>query len=71
MKHSRLRIERPGKGAKLVRAAITNAIREILWPLRGQHPSLVFSFVAERTIDKVIHGKPYRFCGMTSAVAPT
>ena len=54
-------IERPSKGKKLVRVPITDTIREIIWPLRGQHPKYVFTFVAERTIDKVIHGKPYRY----------
>ena len=54
-------IERPGKGDKLVRVPITDTIREIIWPLRGQHPRYVFTFVAERTIDKVIRGKRYRY----------
>jgi integrase len=54
-------IERPGKGEKVVRVPITNTIREIIWPLRGQHPQFVFTFVAERTADKVIRGKPYRY----------
>ena len=54
-------IERPGKGDKLVRVPITDTIREIIWPLRGQHPKYVFTFVAERTIDKVIRGKSHRY----------
>jgi integrase len=54
-------IERPGKGEKIVRVPITDTIQQILWPLRGQHPVFVFTFVAERTIDKVIRGKPYRY----------
>jgi site-specific recombinase XerD len=54
-------IEKPGKGGKMVRVPITATIREILWPLRYQHPQFVFTFVAERTIDKVIRGKPYKF----------
>lgn len=54
-------IERPGKGMKVVRVPITDTIREILWPLRGQHSQFVFTFVAERTVDKVIRGKPYRY----------
>ena len=45
----------------MVRVPITATIREILWPLRGEHPRLVFTFVAERTVDKVIRGKPYKF----------
>ena len=54
-------IERPGKGDKLVRVPITDTIREIIWPLRGQHHQYVFTFVAERTIDKVIRGKSHRY----------
>ena len=54
-------IERPGKGKKMVRVPITDTIREIIWPLRGQHPKYVFTFVAERTIDKEIRGKSYRY----------
>jgi integrase len=54
-------IEREGKGGKPVRVPITSTIRDILWLLRGQHERFVFTFVAERTIDKVIHGKRYRF----------
>jgi integrase len=54
-------IERLGKGGKMVRVPITATIREILWPLRGEHPRFVFTFVAERTVYKVIRGKPYKF----------
>jgi integrase len=54
-------IERSGKHGKVVRVPITDTIREIIWPLRGQHPRFVFTFVAERTIDKMIRGKPYRY----------
>lgn len=54
-------IERSGKGGKTVRVPITDTIREILWPLRGQHDRFVFTFVAERTIDKVIRGKRRQF----------
>jgi integrase len=54
-------IERAGKGGKTARVPITDTIREILWPLRGQHDRLVFTFVAERTIDKVIKGKRHQF----------
>jgi integrase len=54
-------IRKPGKGGRLVTVPITPTIREILWPLRGHHPDYVFTYVAERTIDKTIKGKPYRF----------
>jgi integrase len=54
-------IEREGKGGRTVQVAITDTVREILWPLRGQHPKFVFSFVARRTVDKVIKGKRYTY----------
>lgn len=50
-------IEREGKGGRTVQVAITDTVREILWRLRGQHPKFVFSFVARRTVDKVIKGQ--------------
>lgn len=50
-----------GKGGKSIRVAITPAIRALLWPLRGHHPDSVFTYIAARTIDKVIRGKRYRF----------
>ena len=37
-----------GKGNEIVTTPITNAVREILWPLRGHHPDLVFTSVANR-----------------------
>jgi integrase len=63
-------IERPGKRDKLVRVDITDDIREILWPLyqrRHDHCGVpeaadyVFTFTAERTIDKTIRGKRHHF----------
>jgi integrase len=36
-----------GKGGKRVTLPITSAIREILWPLRGHHPEMVFTFISE------------------------
>jgi integrase len=54
-------IEREGKRGRVVQVAITDTVREILWPLRGQHPKCVFSFVARRTVDKVIRGKRYTY----------
>lgn len=43
------KIEKQGKGDKRVSVPITDAIREILWPLRGHHPEAVFTYVARRT----------------------
>lgn len=54
-------IERAGKGGRRVRVAITDSVRAILWPLRGHHPEYVFTFVAQRTTDKVIRGERHVF----------
>lgn len=54
-------IERHGKRGRTVQVAITDSIREILWPLQGQHPQFVFTFQAKRTIDKVIRGKRHSY----------
>jgi integrase len=57
-------IELKGKGrggGKPISIKITPAIRALLWPLRGQHPERVFTFVAQRTMDKVIKGRRYCF----------
>jgi integrase len=37
-----------GKGGRRVTVPITPTIREILWPLRGQHPEFVFTYVCRR-----------------------
>lgn len=54
-------IRRNGKGGKLVTAPITSEVRAILWPLRGHHPELVFTFVAARTLKGrgLIKGERY------------
>jgi integrase len=54
-------IERPGKGGRIVRIKITDTVRAILWPLRGHHPEFVFTYVAQRTTDKIIRGVRYTF----------
>ncbi len=43
-------IVKDGKGDNLVTITITSVIREILWPLRGQHDEFVFTYVAARTL---------------------
>jgi integrase len=53
------KIRRSGKGGKLVTLPITPTIREILWPLRGQHPEHVFSYVAVRTHRGWVKGRRY------------
>ena len=38
-----------GKGGKMVTAHITSTMREILWPLQGQHPVYVFTYLPQGT----------------------
>ncbi len=52
-------ITRRGKGNKRVTTPITNAIRRILWPLRGHHPEFVFTYVAVRTRGDRVRGRRY------------
>lgn len=52
-------IRKPGKGGKLVTVPITTAIREILWPLQGQHAEHVFTYVATSTRPGRIRGQRY------------
>jgi integrase len=52
-------IERPGKRDRMVQVAITDTVRDIIWPLQGNHPKFVFTFEAKRTVDKVIKGRRY------------
>ena len=50
---------------------ITDAIRELLWPLRGQHAEIVFTYLARRTrkTQKLIKGESYpiTYSGLKSA----
>jgi integrase len=59
VKWERKIIELKGKGdpPKPVRIPITDAVREILWPLRGHHPERVFTYIAQRSSDKTIRGR--------------
>lgn len=54
-------ITKQGKGNRRVTVPITSVIREILWPLRGQHPEFVFTYVAVRTLKKrqLVKGQRY------------
>ena len=52
-------IRKIGKGSRLVTVPITATIREILWPLRGHHPELVFTYVAQRTANGRIKSRRY------------
>lgn len=53
------RIVKLGKGGKRVSVPITDAVRAVLWPLRGQHPIYVFTYVAKRSRDKRAKGERY------------
>jgi integrase len=43
------RIQKLGKGKKLVTAPLTATVRAILLPLQGHHTEMVFTYVAKRT----------------------
>lgn len=40
-----------GKGDKLAPIPMPPSIRELLWPLQGQHPEFVFTYVAKRASE--------------------
>jgi integrase len=52
-------IKRKGKGERTIIVPITDAIREILWPLRGHHPDRVFTYVAQQTRGDKVRGERY------------
>jgi integrase len=62
-------IRRPGKGGRMVTVPITSEIREILWPLQGHHPEMVFTYVAQRTRDGRVQGErhPLTYSGIKIA----
>ena len=43
-------ITKLGKGGKRITVPITTEIRDLLWPLQGDHPEFVFCYVARRTL---------------------
>ena len=47
------------QGQSAVTVPIFDKVREILWPLRGHHPELVFTFVATRTHRTWVKGRRY------------
>jgi integrase len=53
------RIQKRGKGGKLVTVPITSTVRLILWPLRGHHPEFVFTYIARRARDGRIKCQRY------------
>jgi Phage integrase family/ABC transporter substrate binding protein len=52
-------IRKIGKGGKPAMTPITPTVREILWPLRGHHPEMVFTYVAVRTHRAWVKGRRY------------
>jgi len=48
-----------GKGGKRISVSITETIREILLPLRGHHPEMVFTYVCERGERGRVKGERY------------
>ena len=54
-------INRTGKGGRAVRFPISPTVREILFPLQGQHPDFVFTYTARRTDKRrgLVRGKRY------------
>jgi integrase len=65
------RIEKAGKGDRRVIAHITDEVRSIIWPLRGHHDEVVFTYVAMRTRKKqnLVKGQryPITYSGLKSA----
>jgi integrase len=50
-------ITRKGKGQRTIIVPITDAVREILWPLRGHHSEFVFTYTVQRTRDGKVKGE--------------
>jgi integrase len=48
-----------GKGGRTVRTPLTEAVAAILEPLKGHHPTAVFTFEARRTRGEVVRGRRY------------
>ena len=48
-----------GKGGKRITFAITETVRDILWPLQGHHAEFCFTYVATRTRNGRTKGERY------------
>jgi integrase len=59
-------IVKRGKGDRTVTVPITSEIREILWPLRGQHPVYVFTYMPQQRDISVenIGRRPITYAGV-------
>jgi integrase len=53
------RITKLGKGGTRITLKITPSVRDILWPLRGHHPEMVFTYVRERGEHGRVKGERY------------
>jgi integrase len=62
-------IRKPGKGGKMETVPITSEIRELLWPLQGNHSERVFTYQAQRTRDGRVKGErhPLTYSGVKIA----
>ncbi|OAP35843.1 hypothetical protein AU381_16820 [Sinorhizobium glycinis] len=54
-------IATPGKGDTVARTPLTPSIRALLEPLKGHHPTYVFTFIAQRNLRKksLVKGQRY------------
>jgi integrase len=52
-------IIKTGKAGRRITIPLTCAVRDILWPLRGHHPTHVFTYVARDTRDGHVKGRHY------------
>jgi integrase len=48
-----------GKGGRMVSTPLTEAVAAVLAPLKGHHPTAVFTYTAQRTRGAVIKGRRY------------
>lgn len=64
-------ISKSGKGERAIIVPITDEVRDILLPLRGHHPEMVFTYVASRTRKPqgLVKGRryPVTYSGVKSA----
>ena len=62
-------ITKAGKGGKRVTIPITPTLRSMLWPLQGNHPTHVFTYIAMRTREGRVKGRryPLTYSGLKTA----
>jgi integrase len=52
-------IVKTGKNDRRITIPLTTALRSILWPLRGHHPTYVFTYVARQPRHGHVKGRRY------------